>query len=63
MLFTLCPTFGVHFIENKNEISAYLKKKPKIYVTDSTGRKYYSKLPNTVEYYMNKPNDEIVFTD
>ena len=46
-------------VQNKDKI-CNIKQKLKIYVVDSTGRKYYTKMPYSVEHYMNLSDNEVI---
>ena len=47
-------------VQNKNIVEKE-KKKLKVYVTDSTGKKYFVKLPYSIKYYSELKDDELSF--
>ena len=47
-------------VQNKNIIGKE-KKKLTVYVTDSAGKKYFVKLPNSIKYYSELKDDELSF--
>ena len=46
-------------LNNNQQLIKNKKRKLKIYVIDSTGKKYFTKLPNPIDYYMQLAEEQL----
>lgn len=55
------PLIGLRdaLVQNRDKIHK-VKRKLKVYVMDSTGKKYYTKMPYSIEHYMALPDNKVM---